>query len=402
MNMNRSLRKRKISLLGQIVTQEKVLKGFVRFKGEGIKEIGSKKEFKSLPDEEVLDFEDNYILPGFIDLHNHGAGGFNTIGNQLGSLATYLVQFGVTAFLPTLAPCNLSYQDWLTEIGKRQSWDEKSALILGAHMEGPFINPGACGGMDKKYLEKPSLHIIRLLMEHNPGVLKRMTISPELAGAEEVISYLSSSGVVVSLGHSNADFKTILRAVEAGANHVTHLFNNAPYQTLHKEPGVRLPSVDEMFLTFDHLSVEFIGDGIHVDPALVSLVWKVKGPDKIALITDSTLVSGLKDGKYKKNDEREVILKEGRVRLVKDGRLAGSVLTMDRGFANLVKIFDFSLTESALCCATNPARILNLSHRMGSIEVGKEANLTVLSRNFECLLTVIRGKILFRKSGISS
>ncbi len=347
---------------------------------------------------EVFDYGSNLVVPGFIDVHVHGIGPYTMLGeDDIVGAAKLQLKFGTTAFLPSIGSIsNAAFIEFAQNIPNAQKRARGTgATIIGAHFEGPFINPEKRGAMEAKHLQPMSLERARQYVD--TGILKYMTLSPELPGSEEVIRYLVQNGVAVSLGHTKATRGELLSAVAAGATSVCHFFNTFD-RTGEVEPGVWQPGLVEFILENKNLSCELICDMQHVMPEYVRLAEASLRPHRFMAITDSAVGAGLPPGEYQLLDGRWYSTVSGANRLRdepdKNG-LAGSALTMDKAFANLVKVCGFDVVAAARYTSTNAARMLGLENEMGAIEPGMKANLAVLNERYECVAAFVEGEKLY-------
>jgi N-acetylglucosamine-6-phosphate deacetylase len=342
----------------------------------------------------VVDFGDGVLAPGFVDIHIHGAAGHDVMAadvSQLSAVERLLSHHGVTSYFPTTVTVPLdqicSAIERLADAIETASLDHGSrrglAQPLGIHLEGPFLSHVRRGAHPPDDLLPPTLETFNRLWQAARGHIRIMTIAPELDGALEVISEAARRGVCVSLGHSDAQMKSAGAGVAAGARHATHTFN-AMRPLDHREPGI----VGEV-LTDPRLSADIIADGIHLDPAIVRLFLQSKGPDQAVLITDAISATGMPDGRYRLGTF-EVEVKNGRCLV--DGKLAGSVLTMDRAVRNVMEFAHWDLQQTLRLATLNPARVAGLTNR-GKLAVGAEADFVVLSPAGEVRNTIIRGEV---------
>jgi N-acetylglucosamine-6-phosphate deacetylase len=340
----------------------------------------------------LVDLGDAVLAPGFIDLHIHGGAGHDVMENDGGSLPaveTLIARHGVTAYFPTTVTAPLDHTlaalERLASAIEAPAACEKSprARPLGIHLEGPFISHAKRGVHPPQDLLAPSLAKFERFWQAARGHIKMMTIAPELEGAAEVIAEAARLGVCVSLGHSDADMAATRAGVAAGARHATHTFN-AMRPLDHREPGI----LGEV-LTNPRLSADIIADGIHVDPAIVKLFLTAKGPVDAVLITDATSATGMPDGRYHLGSF-DVEVKDGRC--LADGKLAGSVLTMDRAVRNVMRFAGWELQQAIRLATQNPARVAGLPKR-GKLEAGCEADFVVLGPSGEVRQTIIAGVI---------
>lgn len=337
------------------------------------------------------EFGDAILAPGFIDIHIHGGAGHDVMQSNpegLAAMERALARSGVCSYFPTTVTAPLD--DTLTALERladaidatRQSREALRAVPLGIHLEGPFISHARRGVHSQDELLQPTVARFERFWQAARGHIRLMTIAPELEGAMEVIAEAARRGVCVSVGHADADFETARAAVDAGARHATHTFN-AMRALGHREPG----TLGEV-LTDPRLTADIIADGIHVDPAIVRLFLRAKGPEAAVLITDAISATGMPDGCYRLG-WLEVEVKDGKC--LADGKLAGSVLTMDRAIRNIMRFADWDLQQALRLATANPAAVVKLQDR-GRLEAGARADFVVLNSAGEVLRTVIAGQ----------
>jgi N-acetylglucosamine-6-phosphate deacetylase len=339
----------------------------------------------------AVDFGDGILAPGFIDIHIHGGGGHDVMEagtDALQAVERLLAAHGVSSYFPTTvtAPMDatlpaLARLADAIEAGEKSPAGELRARPLGIHLEGPFISHQRRGVHPPEDLLTPSVAAFDRFWQAARGHIRVLTIAPELPGAVEVIAKASARGVCVSLGHSDADLNAARAGFAAGARHATHTFN-AMRPLDHRDPGI----LGEV-LTDARLSADIIADGIHLDPVIVELFLKAKGPDAAVLITDATAATGMPDGRYRLGS-LEVDVKDGRC--TAGGKLAGSVLTMDRAVRNVVQFAQWELQQAVRLATVNPARVAGVK-KGGVLEAGAPADLVVLSSSGEVRNTIIRG-----------
>ncbi len=354
----------------------------------------------------LTDFEDGVMVPGFVDLHIHGSAGYDVMDDDvkaLPAIGRLLAQHGVTSYFPTTvtAPVDVTLRalerladaienrelaDDAPKVGANNEDGKGRAAPLGIHLEGPFISHVRRGAHPPEYLLAPTLPLFEQFWQAARGHIRMMTIAPELEGALEVITEAAGRGVCVSLGHSDADFAAAERGIAAGALHATHTFNAMrplDHSTLHNHnPGI-LGAV----LTDDRVSADIIADGVHLDPAIVKLVAAAKRPNQTVLITDAISATGMPDGRYRLGT-LEVDLREGKCTV--DGKLAGSVLTMDRAVQNLARFAGWDLPQALAAASENPARVAQIPTK-GVLAVGADADFLVLNAKGEVMRTFIGG-----------
>ena len=342
----------------------------------------------------VVDFGDAVLAPGFVDIHIHGGAGHDVMfadASGLSAVEQLLSGHGVTSYFPTTVTVPLdqicSALEGLADAIEAASREDGSrrgrARPLGIHLEGPFLSHVRRGAHPLDDLLPPRLETFNRLWQAARGHIRIMTIAPELDGALEVITEAARRGVCVSMGHSDADLKSASAGIAAGARHATHTFN-AMRPLDHRQPGI----IGEV-LTDPQLSADIIADGIHLDPAIVQLFLQSKGPDQAVLITDAISATGMPDGRYRLGTF-EVEVKNGLCLL--GGKLAGSVLTMDRAVRNVMEFAHWDLQQTLRLATLNPARVAGLANR-GKLAAGAEADFVVLSPRGEVRNTIIRGEI---------
>jgi N-acetylglucosamine-6-phosphate deacetylase len=342
---------------------------------------------------DVVDLGTRWVLPGYIDLHVHGGGGaqFNTSEpEEVLSAARFHARHGTTALLATTVAAPMAeLQTALGAIGSCVAWRDAAvprdgAIVLGAHLEGPFLSPKRPGAMDPADFATPDDRALQRLLSAAGPSLRMMTIAPELPGALELVELLIAAGVVVSLGHSDATYAEASAAVRAGARSATHLFNAMrPFH--HREPGV-LGAV----LDLPEVNCELICDGVHAEPAALRIAFRVKGRDGVRLVTDAMRAAGMPDGEYLLGGSR-VVVTQGRATVAGGDSIAGSTLTMDAALANAVRFLGVTPQEAAVLASANPARLLGLGRRKGSIAAGMDADLVVLDDELRVCGTLVEG-----------
>ena len=341
-----------------------------------------------------VDMGDAIIVPGFVDIHVHGGGGYDVMDDfeeALPAVETLLARHGVTAYLPTTvtAPLEITLRA-LERLGKAVEIAEGDrqqapgrARPLGIHLEGPFISHARRGVHPPADLLPPRLETFQRFWDASRGKIKMMTIAPELEGARELIAGASRRGVCVSLGHSDASLEAAEQGIAAGASHATHTFN-AMRPLGHRDPGI-LGAV----LVDDRLTADVIADGVHLDPTILQLFLRAKGSDRAVLITDAIAATGMPDGRYRLGS-LEVDVRNGTC--MSDGKLAGSVLTMDRAVQNVARVPEWDLRKAVQLATSNPARVVGESRR-GRLAEGMAADMTVLNQQGDVLRTIVGGVI---------
>jgi N-acetylglucosamine-6-phosphate deacetylase len=343
----------------------------------------------------VVDFGDAILAPGLIDIHLHGGAGHDVMAgsdDNLGAIERMLARHGVTSYCPTTvtAPLDQTLRS-LEVLGRAVKRAESNghsdpprARPLGIHLEGPFLSQARRGVHLALYLQLPSSEIFNQMWDAAAGCVRMLTIAPELDGALDLIREASRRGVCVSIGHSNATLAQALAGIQAGARHATHTFN-AMRRLDHRDPGL-LGAI----LTDRAVTADIIVDGLHVEPAVVDLFMRAKGVDGAVLITDGISATGMPNGTYHLGFY-EVQVRGDRCESF--GKLAGSVLTLDRAVRNAMQFAQLSFQDSLRLATLNPAWVLGIAHRKGVLRTGADADITVFSATGEVMQTIVGGVV---------
>jgi N-acetylglucosamine-6-phosphate deacetylase len=330
------------------------------------------------------------LVPSFIDIHIHGCAGHDVMEatpQALDAIGAYLASRGVGAYLPTTVTSTRdetlrSLSGLATEIKRRRQDARGGATPLGIHLEGPFLSHRKRGVHTAALIETPSVPLFERFWQAAEGHIQLMTIAPELPGAEELIAHATKQGVRCSIGHSDATVCEAQAGFHAGARSATHTFN-AMRALDHREPGIAAFVLDQ-----SALFAEIICDGIHVDPMMVRLYFKAKGEDRIILVTDGMSATGMPDGTYMLG-EMEVEVHNGRC--TSNGTLAGSVLTLERGIQNFMEFTGATLNTAIAAATRNPAQLMGIDDSWGALDIGRMANVTVLSPASQVIQTFLAG-----------
>lgn len=340
--------------------------------------------------ENGIDLKEKYVVPGFIDAHIHGAYGADAMDGTVEALKTissFVVKHGTTNFLATtLTSTKETLKSVLEKVAEVQNKELDGANIFGVHMEGPYFDIQYKGAQNEKYMKPAGIEEIKEYLNIKPGLVKLFSLSPKDDAALEAIKFLKENGVVVSVGHSAVYFDDVQKAIKAGLSHSTHTYNGMRGFT-HREPGV-VGAV----LSSDAVMAEVIFDKIHVHPEAVRLMLKAKGVDKVECITDAMSATGLPDGNYKLG-ELDVYVKDSQARLVSNDALAGSVLTLDKAFKNIIEL-GYSIFDAVKMTSTNAAKEFGLN--TGEISEGKDADLVVLNNDYSVDMTFVKGKLKYQ------
>ncbi len=363
---------------------------------ELIQSIAPMTEIQITSKDEVLTFPENYhLIPGFIDLHVHGVNGCDVMdatSDALLDMSKSLAAEGTTAFLATTMTAKTE-QIEKALISVRDFMDAKQeiqgATILGVHLEGPFVSAKKSGAQRADQTILPDIVLVEQWQKKAGDVIKLVTLAPELANSVGFIRYLKEKNIMAACGHTDATYAETVSAIQEGLTYVTHLFN--AMRPIHqREPGAVVAA-----LLSDDVMTEIIVDGHHLHPAIVQLILKLKSKDKILLVTDAMRAKCLGDGTYDLGGQN-VLVKEG-VAMLADGTLAGSTLKMPAAIQNIMRIALCDFADACKMASENPARALGIFDKKGSIAIGKDADLVVLDELLNVVMTICRGKIVYRK-----
>ena len=336
---------------------------------------------------EIIDCKGGYVTPGFIDLHIHGYLGkdvCDATAESIRTIAGGIVENGVTGFLPTTMTVDMMVINGALDACRevKNSGEYYGSQILGVHAEGPFISASKKGAQDERFILKPDADFVKA----NADIIKIITLAPEEdKDFLEIKRMADETDVVVSMGHTSADYKTAMESTKNGVKHATHLFNAMTPMT-HRAPGVVGAALNS------DVSCELIVDTYHVDPALYEMVYKMKGR-KLCFITDCLPAGGLPEGEYTLGGAK-IIYKDNLCKL-EDGTIAGSVLKLNKGVWNVYNNSTIPLHECVNCATLNPATTIGVADRKGSIEIGKDADIVVLDDEFNVKKTIIGGVVRY-------
>lgn len=370
-----------------LTSDQSILQPIITIEDGTITNIASRAE-GSIPSGEAFHYPDATLVPAYFDVHIHGSGGADVMDateSALRTLGRFLARHGVGSYLATTVSASVDKTlHSLSGLAKLMTTKLDGARPMGIHIEGPFISHAKRGAHAERDLQLPTLGLFNRMWEAAEGHIRLMTIAPELPGAGEVIARAVELGVRVSLGHSNASTEDAQRGIDAGAVSATHTFN-AMRRFDHREPGIL-----GVVLTHDNLFAEIICDGLHVNPTAVRMFWKEKGSERSILVTDAMSATGMPDGNYKLG-ELDVRVKDGKC-IIGEDTLAGSTLTMDRAVRNFAAFTEVGIDTAATLASRNPARMIGLDSQVGLLEVGRAADITVLSAKGDVIETILRGQ----------
>ena len=386
----------------QIILQDRIVRGAVLTEDATIKEVLLEGQFTRSDFEyaELIDVNGQYLSPGFIDIHIHGGGGSDFMDGTEAAfrqIASTHARYGTTAMVPTtLTTTQQRLEETLASYENVKKTSIDGAQFLGIHLEGPYFAMSQRGAQDPRYIRNPDPQEYIPLLEKYDSIV-RWSAAPELEGAIAFGEYLVSKGKIAAIAHTDAVFEDAEKAYEAGYNLMTHFYSAMSGVT--RRNAFRYAGVIEAGYLIDGFDVELIGDGIHLPAPLLRLIYKVKGPDKMVLITDAMRAAGTDDttsilGSF--DDGIEVLVEDGVAKLTDRTAFAGSVATTDRLVRTMLGLNDIPLVEIIRMLSLNPARVMGVETRKGSIEVGKDADLVIFDEEVRVSLTMVNGRVVYR------
>lgn len=348
---------------------------------------------------DYIDANGNYVVPGFIDMHTHGAGGYDfmdaTPEAYLGAAEMH-AKHGTTALLPTtLTSTNEELFHTFEIYNHVKPLNKKGATFLGLHLEGPYFSYNQRGAQDPKYLRNPSPEEYMKILDATDDII-RWSLAPELDGAMEFGRILRSRNILPSIAHTDAIYEETLQAFDAGFTHVTHFYSCMSSVT--RRNAYRYAGVVEAAYMVDDMTVEIIADGVHLPKSLLQFVCKFKGPDKIALVTDSMRGAGMPDGPSvlgSLQGGQPVIIEDGVAKLPDRTAFAGSVATADRLVRTMIQVAEIPFAQAIQMITSTPARILQIDERKGSLAIGKDADIVICDENINIKSTIIEGNVVY-------
>lgn len=384
---------------GRVITPDGIINGYVLYEDGKIAEIGAG---DSMPQaDEVIDAQGRYVSPGFIDIHTHGAGGADYMD---GTLEAYLTaarmsaRHGATLVYPTtLTSSNEVLFDTFDLYEQAVAANTEGAAFGGLHLEGPYFNPKQAGAQDPRYLRNPQPEDYLEILSRSNNIA-RWSFSPELDGAPEFAAELSKRGIIAAAGHTDATFEQCDEAFKNGCSLITHFYSCI--STIIRKNSYRTAGVMEYGYYQDGMAVEIIADGHHVPSSLLHLIVKVKGVDKVVLVTDSMRGAGMPEGPSILGglaDGQECIVENGVAKLLDGSGFAGSVCTTDRLVRTMITIGGCSLEQAVQMASLNPARVMSVADRKGSLEAGKDADIVIFGDNVEVFATIVSGRKVYHK-----
>jgi len=385
---------------GKIVTPYRIIpEGCILISGNTI--IGVEEKNISVDGAIEIDAKGKYIAPGFIDIHVHGGGGHDFMdGTETAFLkiAETHAKYGTTSMLPTTL--SSSREELLQTLAVYEDAHRNNingAQFLGLHLEGPYFAMNQRGAQDPKYIRDPNPEEYKDIVARSSSI-KRWSAAPELKGAIEFGKYMRSKGIVPAVAHTDAIYEEVLVAFENGFTLATHLYSGMSGVT--RRNAYRFAGVIESAYIIDEMDVEIIADGIHLPAPLLKLVYKIKGADRTALITDAMRAAGMPPGESTLgsiHNGLKVIVEDGVAKLPDRSSFAGSVATADRLIRSMIRMADVPLLEAVRMMTATPARILQVADKKGSITVGKDADLVIFDSEINIEMTMVKGKVIYER-----
>ena len=397
MNQTIKIYNGKIILIDRIIPQGTVLikDGIIQAIEEG--DI-------TISDADEIDAKGKYISPGFIDIHVHGGGGHDFMDGTPEAflqIAEIHARHGTTAMLPTTLTsekkdllCTLTAYDVANKLNK------KGATFIGMHMEGPYFAINQRGAQDPKYIRDPDPDEYKEILENYPSI-KRWSAAPELKGAIAFGKYITSKGVLAAIAHTDAIYEEVLEAFQNGYSLATHFYSAMSGVT--RRNAYRFAGVIESAYLLNEMDVEIIADGKHLPAALLQLIYKIKGPQHTALITDAMRAAGMPEGKSILGNITNglgVIVEDGVAKLPDRSSFAGSVATADRLVRTMLQVAGVSLINTIQMITETPARIMKINHKKGKLQIGKDADILIFDENITIEMTMVNGKIVYQKESL--
>lgn len=380
---------------GRIILADRILDGCSVIVEDGV--ISDVTKGNTAADK-VVDLGGRYLAPGFIDMHTHGAGGHDFMDGTeeaiKGACMTHL-SHGTTSIVPTTLTClNSELFNFFEVFHKVKAGWHEGPNLLGIHLEGPFFNAAQAGAQDPKFLQLPTRENFMPILEAGGADIMRISVAVELEGALELGRELKKRGIIAAIGHSDATYAEVAKAVEAGYSFVTHLYSGM--SALHRVGPYRVLGVVESAYLFDELGVEIISDGKHLPPELLRLIVKNKGIDNICLITDSMRGAGMPEGSRPKlgslTNGQETLIRDGVAMMPDLKAFAGSVCTTDRCVRTMYKLAGVSLPDAVRMMTANPARVLGIDGSKGTIAKGMDADLVVFDEDINISSVYVGGE----------
>jgi len=382
---------------GKIITPFRMLaEGVICIENGKICEVSEQPV--DFPDAEVIDAEGRYVSPGFIDLHTHGAGNCDFMDGSVEGflkIAETHARYGTTGLYPTtLASTNEELYKTFENYRQAKARNTQGAAFLGFHLEGPYFAMSQKGAQDAKYIRNPHPDEYMKILASTDDIV-RWSAAPELEGSKAFGETLLARGILPAIAHSDAIYEEVRAAFDWGFTHVTHLYSATSgvcRRNLYRYAGI----IESAYL-IDSMTVEIIADGVHLPASLLKLIYKIKGPDKIALITDSMRAAGMPDGKSilgSLANGQEVVVEDGVAKMPDRTCFAGSVATADRLVRTMLRLAEVPLPEAIQMITATPARIMGIDKTKGTLTKGKDADIVIFDHDINIKMTMVEGRVV--------
>jgi N-acetylglucosamine-6-phosphate deacetylase len=385
---------------GQVITPDRIIPNGTVLVQDGKITVVADHDV-DLPGANILDAGGRFISPGFIDIHVHGGGGHDFMDNTVEAfleIAKLHARFGTTAMYPTtLTGSTEDIVKTLETYEQAVPLNDSGAQLMGVHLEGPYFAMNQRGAQDPRYIRDPDPEEYEYIVSRSHSI-KRWSAAPELKGAIPFAKYLKSKGILVSLAHTDAIYEEVIEGFEHGYTLATHMYSGMSGVT--RRNAYRYAGVIESVFLIDDMDVEVIADGVHLPAPLLKLIFKIKGPNRIALITDAMRAAGMPSGESVIGNIHmglKVIVEDGVSKLPDRTSFAGSVATADRLVRTMIHMAGVSLTDAIRMITLTPARIMNISDRKGSLTMGKDADIVIFDENISIHTTMVKGKMIHQK-----
>src|SRR5690606_6395220 len=388
----------------KIILQQTIIDGGVLVENGKIKSVIPAYELLYLDKYDgytQIDVNQQYLSPGFIDIHIHGGGGYDFMdGTEKAfiQIAKTHARFGTTSLVPTtLTTTTDRLEETLESYESVKKYAKDGADLLGIHLEGPYFAQSQRGAQDPRYIRNPDPDEYKALIDKYKSIV-RWSAAPELEGAVSFAEYLFVNDIIAAIAHTDAIYEDVEKAHQVGYNLMTHCYSAMSGVT--RRDAFRYAGVVVAGYLIDDFDVELIADGVHLPDPLLKLIYKIKGPEKMVLITDAMRAAGTDDtisilGSY--DDGIEVLVEDGVAKLKDRTAFAGSVATTDRLVRTMLNLGDIPLIEVIRMITMNPARVMKVEEEKGSIDIGKDADIVILDNSFQVQYTMVKGKIVYRR-----
>lgn len=387
---------------GRVITPVRIIENASVIVENGfIKDIFVGTDYTTVEADQVIDVNGKYISPGFIDIHTHGGGGYDFMDGTVEAIikgAKAHLAFGTTSIVPTTLTSTMD-ELFSTLDNFREAKDKmiKGPNLLGMHLEGPYFSMEQRGAQDPKFIKNPDRNEYLKILNYSDNII-RWSLAPELEGSMEMARELTKRGILCSIAHTNANYDEVVKGYENGFTHITHLYS--AMSTVHRINAFRHAGVVESAYLIDDMTVEIIADGVHLPSSLLKLIYKIKGPDRICLVTDSMRAAGMPEGESilgSNANGLKVIVEDGVAKLLDRTSFAGSVATTDRLLRTMINMAEVPLYQAVKMLTLTPAKIIGVDKRKGSIAQGKDADIVVFDKDINISMVMVGGGILINE-----